>query len=541
MVKTKGRNATNAQVKASDVSAVKISNAVEIESKTPIKKCALTDTDKANYKGKNTQKLNKNHSNVTSNYEKFKSSSSNQKNLLDQPGSEQDIFTESEVKTVGDKVISNPVNFKQSNRKDSSKKVVNTKSIITSLKRKYTKRKFTTADNAAMTKNINFNKRKYVKKNKLKSITDNSNIVQNVKKVNDKQQKINELENMTEKDKSVISNKSGFATEGSMEPITQKHIIESSINDSKTIEKNLKNMENNIITKEINATDVIVEFDKSKVSKQPDIKINNETKKAKNVNNLSEVHQIPTIATKIKRKYIKKNFTNKPKLNDLSKSESRNILKKSKDIIKDKKTELKVLKDVYDFSNDEKFQSEEDKKCQINKSKISSAKEYNSNLDEKLNKKLKAKTPFTKASEKVDSNMETSSIIASLKKPKKNTKTVTLTKKIECDPLKIDSTDTSDTESEPISFIKNENKNRTRPLNVCGRKSKFENSKRTRVAYLNAIAKVHCLYENESRSALETNLNLNEHMKTTQKKHIAEDTSSEEDITPEPDSQVTKR
>ncbi|CAO1404911.1 unnamed protein product [Diamesa serratosioi] len=48
--------------------------------------------------------------------------------------------------------------------------------------------------------------------------------------------------------------------------------------------------------------------------------------------------------------------------------------------------------------------------------------------------------------------------------------------------------------------------------NLRTRKVKQFGAKRTRVASLNAIAKVHCLYENEARSALETNIHNAEQM-----------------------------
>ena len=117
-------------------------------------------------------------------------------------------------------------------------------------------------------------------------------------------------------------------------------------------------------------------------------------------------------------------------------------------------------------------------------------------------------------------------------------------KKYDQDPLKTESSDNnleSDSEDNYSESGYTKPKRQAVRTSVRNRKHKQKQMcpKRSRVASLNAMAKVHCLYENESRSALETNLfNAEKISQATQriKQNVADSGSSEGDDNDESES-----
>lgn len=309
------------------------------------------------------------------------------------------------------------------------------------------------------------------------------------------------------------------------------------------------------------------------------------------ISNMTKSEILPALASKIKRKYIRKTLLQKPpvaKKTIAKKVTPPSPAKKtatpaspSKEAQSSVQTEPKKVKDVYDFSNDELFKSDEDRpfrKDLKRKSSISSdlkstktttptSDPKNKSSDGNVKKTdvkppveqpkdndKKVETPTKKkcigknasptkkqAKEDEDNTTNVDNITTSTsnkKSPVKSTnkKSNVNVKKTDDDPLKIDSSDiaTSSSDSEDDfsdpKYLKS--KKLVRRRGTRNRKPKLAPQKSARVASLNAIAKVHCLYENESRSALETNLFLAEQMAAQKKKiifHSSSDDSDDED------------
>lgn len=265
----------------------------------------------------------------------------------------------------------------------------------------------------------------------------------------------------------------------------------------------------------------------------------------------SEADEKKTAVDAVKKSEIKSTVDSKKSLStDTKKSQEKSpfIAKKSLDV-DSKKTSQKPSTDAK--NSQDKAITDSKKSSNLDSKKSSEKLVKNSDEPEKVkdsdSKKLDAKkspakitsdlkkSPEKPANDvkksptkpKVESQEKSNSPKNKAKPNDKHLKLSPKKQKIEIkeeDPLALsseseNSSNSSDSESEEI--FKKPNKPIQR--NLRHKKQKLFACKRTRVASLNAIAKVHCLYENENRSTMDANILM------AIKNSLADHTSGEED------------
>lgn len=221
---------------------------------------------------------------------------------------------------------------------------------------------------------------------------------------------------------------------------------------------------------------------------------------------------LPTVAAKIKRKYVKK----KAKPIELVAGE-KSKEKPQKDDVQQQPKPIKVERDKSSEANELNKLSNESQKNGVMEKKpknvAASAKDDQKKCPEKISKHVTPKKDALKIESKVDKTRNNAGEKKSNEKLVKGTpKKQKIEIKKERDPLESHSSEsenpsTSDSDSERSedTTFKKPNKPSIQ-RNLRYKKQKQIACKRTRVASLNAAAKVHCLYENEARSAFETNI-----------------------------------
>ena len=339
--------------------------------------------------------------------------------------------------------------------------------------------------------------------------------------------------------------KTGFEVEYSLEKPKSDELLKIEPSDKET-KITVKDINSLLEPKAVKQTEIII-----KEEHNASVVISMEKEKELTTNKTTALAAIlPAIATKIKRKYIRKNLptSSQPIIKKSSKKQQSelpvaNVAPKPKPELK-AGNEIKLENKIKPSGNVSDLKApgniivntEIESQKNLTKSDIKEKlmeipakveqqqkKETEKCLSDSQSKKnfigkLKSDEELTKDSiTKAVHADETTITTSSKKQPptpiKSNKKT-----KSDKDPLKVDtsdcvdSTDNSDSEDDysGASFVKP----RKPPVrgNLRARKVKQFGPKRTRVASLNAIAKVHCLYENEARSALETNIHNAEQM-----------------------------
>lgn len=350
-----------------------------------------------------------------------------------------------------------------------------------------------------------------------------------------------------------LNTKTGFEVEYSLEKPKSDELLKTEPSDKET-KITVKDINSLLEQKTLKQSEILIKDEKNAcvvISMEKDKESTTTTATTKTTA-LAVI--LPAIATKIKRKYIRKNLptSSQPIIKKSSKKQSelpvadaaaklKPELKTSNEIKLENKTkpsgnvsDLKAPGNIIVNTEIESQKNPNLTKSDIKEKlmevpvkveqqqKKETTDKSSSDLQSKKNfiGKFKsddefAKDTITKAARADETT--TSTTTSSNKKPpppiKINKKT-----KSDKDPLKVDtsdcvdSTDNSDSEDDysGASFVKP----RKPPVrgNLRARKVKQFGPKRTRVASLNAIAKVHCLYENEARSALETNIHNAEQM-----------------------------
>lgn len=217
----------------------------------------------------------------------------------------------------------------------------------------------------------------------------------------------------------------------------------------------------------------------------------------------------PTVAAKIKRKYVKKvkptQVETADESNEKLDAENSKVFK----VERDKSSDTSELK---------KSTNESQKNGLLEKKPKSVATPAKDDSKKTLEKVLKPTTPKkdllkVESQEKIAKNKTVKSKVPDKKPVEKVSKITPKKQKIEIKKEE-DLHDSSSSESENSSHssdsdseltedtFKKPNKPSTQ-RNLRNKKQKQIACKRTRVASLNASARVHCLYENEARSALE--------------------------------------
>lgn len=238
---------------------------------------------------------------------------------------------------------------------------------------------------------------------------------------------------------------------------------------------------------------------------------------------------MPTVAGKIKRKYVKK----------IKSVQAEGGEKMREKPLKFDVEKIKPIKVERDKSNESKKASAESQKNGVIEKKLKSIttplKEDVKKSQEKLSKPVTPKKDLSKveSQDKVAKSKtlkcKTSDKKSNEKQPKASTKKQKMEVKLEKDPLEINTSDSenssnsSDSDSELTDGTFKKPNKLSIQRNLRNKKHKQVACKRTRVASLNAIARVHFLYENEARSTLEANI------AKAIKNSLAEGSSDDED------------
>lgn len=334
--------------------------------------------------------------------------------------------------------------------------------------------------------------------------------------------------------------KTGFEVEYSLEKPKSDELLKSEPSDKET-KITVKDINSLLEHKPVKQTEIII-----KEENNASVVISMEKEKELTTNKTTALAVIlPAIATKIKRKYIRKNLptSSQPIIKKSSKKQSelpvadaapkpKPELKTSNEIklenkikpsgnVSDLKAPGNVIVNTEIESQKNLTKSDIKEKLMEIPAKVEQQqnKEAEKCLPDSQSKKnfigkLKSDEEFSK--DTITKSDQTDETTTSSKKPppiKTNKKSKTNKDLLKVDTSDcVDSTDNSDSEDDysGASFVKP----RKPPArgNLRARKVKQFGAKRTRVASLNAIAKVHCLYENEARSALETNIHNAEQM-----------------------------
>lgn len=221
---------------------------------------------------------------------------------------------------------------------------------------------------------------------------------------------------------------------------------------------------------------------------------------------------MPTAAGKIKRKYVKK----------IKSVQAEGGEKMKEKPLKFDVEKIKPIKVERDKSNESKKASAESQRNGLIEKKLKSIttplKEDVKKSQEKLSKPVTPKKDLSKveSQDKVAKSKtlkcKTSEKKSNEKQPKASPKKQNMEVKLEKDPLEINSSDSenssnsSDSDSELTDGTFKKPSKLSIQRNLRNKKHKQVACKRTRVASLNAIARVHFLYENEARSTLEANI-----------------------------------
>lgn len=306
----------------------------------------------------------------------------------------------------------------------------------------------------------------------LKSPDEIINGVKVIKKIINTASKISESEAKKNETKKSIDDIEGKKSIDDAKKVDSKKLIDNKKSEAKVVNNDAKKVE---IKKPLNDTKKICE------------KIVNETKKvaeAKKIVDLTkkmEVKKVGEIKGPVETKKSQGEIKKKSEVSPSKKSSPTLPIKTGSKIISppNQKEKQKIIKKELGNQSSAKSKVNNDEKVPITK--------Y---VDNKGKNKVEHAITTTKVSV----------VVTSGKKP--TPKSQTKNKPIEKDPLKISSSSSEESENERDSdkIFKKPAKPKAKPV-VRALKivKRITSIKKSRVASLNAIAKVHCLYENEAR------------------------------------------